>query len=139
MLKIPSSGGATVLSPGMNFASNRERAPCLEKIPSVRRTQESGSREILQRNCRMRMPLVRPRAYQKESAESAAMATKNSEAQKLRWPVPASAPAANTTGSEGTGRPSCSAKTQARRTTYPCLMRNSKVLCIELDLVLAKA
>src|SRR5258705_10010981 len=122
----------------MNFASSSERAPCLEKIPSVRRTQESGSSEILQRNCRMRMPFLRPRMYQTESAERAAMATKNNEAQKLRWPVPARAPAANTTGSEGIGRPSCSAKTQASRTTYPCLMRNSRVLCIELGWVLAK-
>ena len=86
----------------------------------------------------MRMPFLRPRMYQMESAERAAMATKNSEAQKLRWPVPANAPAAKTTGSEGIGRPSCSAKTQASRTTYPCLMRNSSVLCIEPGWFLAK-
>src|SRR5882724_11562618 len=138
MWKIPASGGATVLSPGMNLASSNERAPCLAKMPSVRRTQESGSREILQRNCRMRIPFLRPRMYHTESAERAAMATKNSEAQKLRWLVPANAPAAKTTGSEGIGRPSCSAKTQASRTTYPCLMRNSSVLCIEPGWILAK-
>src|SRR5260370_31153963 len=86
----------------------------------------------------MRMPFLRPRMYQTESAERAAMATKNNEAQKLRWPVPANAPAAKTTGSEGIGRPSCSAKTQASRTTYPCLMRNSSVLCIERGWFLAK-
>jgi len=34
------------------FASRSERAPCFEKRPSVRRTQESGSREILQRSWR---------------------------------------------------------------------------------------
>src|SRR5258708_17028853 len=122
----------------MNFASSSERAPCLEKMPSVRRTQESVASEILQRNCRMRIPFLRPRMYQTESAERAAMATKNNETQKLRWPVPANAPAAKTTGSEGIGRPSCSAKTQASRTTYPCLMRNSSVLCIERGWFLTK-
>src|SRR5579859_3796913 len=138
MWKIPASGGATVLSPGINLASSSERAPCLEKIPSVRRTQESGSSEILQRICRMRMPFVRPSIYQKESAVRAAMVTKKSEDQKLRWPVPESAPAASTTGSDGTGSPSCSAKTHASSTTYPCLIRNSRVLCIEPGQVLAK-
>src|ERR1051326_4513137 len=57
---MPARGGAMVLRPGINFARSRERAPCLEKTPSVRRTQESGSREILLRNCRIRMPLRRP-------------------------------------------------------------------------------
>src|SRR5260221_13741550 len=121
----------------MNFASSSERAPCLEKIPSVRRTQESGSNEILQRNCKMRMPFFLPSVYQMESAESAAMVTSEIDVQKLSWPVPDSAPAASTTGSEGIGKPSCSAKTHASSTTYPCLIRNSSVLCIEPGQVLA--
>src|SRR6266566_4995681 len=41
-------------------AGPRERAPCFEKRPSVRRTQESGSSEILQRSWRILMPLRRP-------------------------------------------------------------------------------
>src|SRR6266852_3562861 len=42
---MPARGGATAPRPGRNFASRSERAPCFEKRPSVRRTQESGSRE----------------------------------------------------------------------------------------------
>src|SRR5216684_3482055 len=37
---MPARGAATVPRPGMNFASRSERAPCFEKMPSVRRTQE---------------------------------------------------------------------------------------------------
>src|SRR6266478_716301 len=68
---MPARGAATVPKPGTNLASKRERAPCFEKIPSVRRTQESGSIEILQRSWRMRMPLRRPSWYQMESAVTA--------------------------------------------------------------------
>src|SRR5580693_4838176 len=70
--KTPASGGATVLRPGRNLAKISERAPCFENTPSVRRTQESGSMEILQRNWRTLMPLRRPSAYHMESAETAA-------------------------------------------------------------------
>src|SRR5258708_30207826 len=73
-----------------------------------------------------------------ESAESAAMVTNEIEVQKLSCPVPDSAPAASTTGSDGIGKPNCSAKTHASSTTYPCLIRNSSVLCIEPGQVLAK-
>jgi hypothetical protein len=38
----PAMGGATVLSPGKNFAKSRVRSPRRAKADSVRRTQESG-------------------------------------------------------------------------------------------------
>src|SRR5882672_1638592 len=130
MWKTPASGGATVLKPGRNLAISSERGPRFANTPSVRRTQESGSRDILQRSCRTFMPLRRPREYQMESAATAASTTYTSEAKRLRWPVPASAPAASNNGMEGRGSPICSAKTQPSRTVYPCWRRNSTVRCM---------
>ena len=116
MWKTPASGGATVLKPGKNLASRSERAPWVEKRPSVLRTQESGSREILHSNCKTLMPFKRPIRYQTESAHTAAKTQTAKHAKKFRLREPASAPAASNSGSEGTGRPICSAKTQASKT-----------------------
>src|SRR6266446_5597455 len=127
---MPARGGATVLRPGRNLANRSERAPCLEKTPSVRRTQESGSMEILQRSWRTLIPLRRPSRYQRESAARAAVRTRRSEAGRFRRLVPARAPAARRSGMEGRGRPTCSAKTQTSKTAYPWWRRNSRVRCI---------
>src|ERR1700676_2619589 len=114
---MPASGGATVLRPGKNLATSRERAPCLEKTPSVRRTQESGSREILQSNCRTLIPLRRPIWYHTESATTAAKTQRKREPKKLSLPTPARAAGGRNKGRDGIGRAICSANTQARRTT----------------------
>src|SRR5215467_4446384 len=84
------------------------------------------------------MPLTLPRRYQMQSALRAAMVTRAREPQKLRRPAPASAPAASNSGRDGTGAPSCSAKTHASKTAFPCLMRNSRVRCIEPGKVLGR-
>src|SRR5258708_2040258 len=55
---MPARGGATVLRPGRNLASRSERAPCFENTPSVRRTQESGSSEILEKRRKDAEPLA---------------------------------------------------------------------------------
>src|ERR1700757_3322918 len=60
----PAIGGAAVFRPGMNFATSRERAPYRWKVSSARRTQESGSMEILHRKPRMEAPRRRPSWYQ---------------------------------------------------------------------------
>src|ERR1700676_2646212 len=111
---MPASGGATVLRPGKNLATSRERAPCLEKTPSVRRTQESGSREILQSNCRTLIPLRRPIWYHTESATTAAKTQRKREPKKLSLPTPARAPAASINGRDGIGRPLFLEKPHAR-------------------------
>src|SRR3989454_1994896 len=131
MSKTPASGGATVLSPGRNLATSSDRAPCLAKPPSVRRTHESGSSEIRQRNSRIRIPLRRPSSYQRKSAMSAPNSAINNDPPKLRCPVPASAPAARRSGAEGIGKPSCSASTQANTRNEPCFKRKAMALCME--------
>src|SRR5437868_12435227 len=112
---MPASGGATVPSPGTNLARISERAPCFEKIPSVRRTHESGSSEILHNNCNTLIPRSRPSRYQIESATMHAKTASSSELKKLNLPAPASAPAASSKGREGTGSPSGPATTKAGR------------------------
>src|SRR6266568_1385924 len=131
MSKMPASGGATVLSPGRNLATSSDRAPCLAKTPSVRRTHESGSSEIRQRNSRIRIPLRRPSSYQRKSAMSAPSNAINNDTPKLRCPEPASAPAARRSGTEGIGKPSCSASTQANTRNEPCFKRKAMALCME--------
>ena len=53
---IPASGGATVLMPGRNLAMAIPRRPYRVNTFCVRRTQESGSREMRQRKPRTRLP-----------------------------------------------------------------------------------
>jgi hypothetical protein len=127
---MPASGGATVPSPGTNLAKTKDRAPCFANNPSVRRTQESGSSEILQRSWRILIPRTRPIPYHTESAVSEANTLRKIDPPKLNRPVPASAPAAKRIGKEGTGRPICSANTHASKTTYPWCRRNSSALCM---------
>src|SRR5712664_2932848 len=109
---MPANGGATEPKPGTNFAKTSDRAPCFAKRPSVRRTQESGSSEILQRSWRTLIPVTRPSTYHTESAASAANTLRKIEPAKLKLPDPAKAPAAKRIGRDGTGRPNCSASTQ---------------------------
>src|SRR5882672_463077 len=130
MWKMPASGGATVPNPGTNFASTSDRAPCLANTPSVRRTQESGSSEILQSSCRILMPRTRPSVYHTESATKQAATLRKIEPVRLNLPEPASAPAANRIGSDGRGSPICSMNTHASRTVCPWCRRNSNVLCM---------
>ncbi len=66
---IPDRGAAMAFNPGMNFATSRTRRPFCPKLTCVRRTQESGSSEIRQRNCRTRTPFHRPNSYHIESPE----------------------------------------------------------------------
>src|SRR5258707_702835 len=58
------------------------------------------------------------------------MADNARQNQKLKCPRPASAPAPSKNGVAGKGSPTCSAKTKAGSTTYPCRSKNSSVPCI---------
>src|SRR5256885_1090187 len=58
------------------------------------------------------------------------MADNARQNQKLKCPRPASAPAPSKNGVAGKGSPTCSAKTNAGSTTYPCRSKNSSVPCM---------
>src|SRR5580704_10261776 len=66
--RAPAIGGAMMARPGMNFAMTRELMPQRSKRVCVWLTQESGSREILHRALRTRMPYLSPIQYQPQSA-----------------------------------------------------------------------
>src|SRR5437879_11183374 len=109
---IPASGGAAVPSPGMNLAINNERKPCLENAFSGLRTQESGSRDILQRKFNTFIPLRLPRSYHATSAINDAHTARAIAMTMLSSPVADIAPAASNIGNDGIGSPDCSANTQ---------------------------
>src|SRR6267154_5968842 len=76
------------------------------------------------------MPFLRPSRYHRPSARTAEMADNARQNQKLKCPRPAKAPAPSKNGVAGKGSPTCSAKTNAGSTTYPCRSKNSSVPCI---------
>ena len=116
MPMMPASGGAAVLNPGTNLAISNDWAPWTLKVCWVRRTQESGSREMRHSQPSTRPPLVRPMQYQIVSLTNEAIAARANAAARLSCPLPASAPAAIMTGTAGIGSPICSARTHTKRT-----------------------
>ena len=105
-----------VLKPGMNFAISRDRAPLLPKTCSVCRTHESGSSDMRHGQPRTRAPPVRPIQYQTVSPISEATPATARRTSGCSCPLPTRAPAASSTGSEGTGSPICSASTAPKTT-----------------------
>ena len=124
MRVMPASGVDTALRPGKNLVTRRERAPYREKLSSVRRTQESGSREMRQSWDNTLPPRCRPMEYQKMSLSSAAQTPTPMQRNKFIFPTPATAPAVTSNGALGSGSPIVSARTQTKSTAYPCCIRN---------------
>src|SRR5512143_1172406 len=128
MLMVPASGVDTALSPGTNFVTRSALAPYRAKIFSVRRTQESGSREMRQSKDNTLLPRSRPKAYHKISLSNAAQTPKPMQRNKFIWPTPANAPTVMSNGATGIGSPIVSATTQINSTVYPCCIRNGITL-----------
>ena len=121
---MPDKGAAIAFKPGMNLATSSTRGPLRVKLTWDLRTQESGSSEIRQSNCRTRTPFRRPSSCHIESLATAPMVAKAMAIPRFIWCVPESAPAARSSGAEGTGRPACSTKTHANTSMYPCRTTN---------------
>src|SRR2546430_2697824 len=92
MRKTPASGGVTNPKPGKNLATRSERAPCLENIPCVRRTQESGSREIRKRRVKIFNPLGAPKKKQQRSEDKGPDPRKKGGGKKIKTPRPGKPP-----------------------------------------------
>ena len=121
---MPDRGAAIAFKPGMNLATSSTRGPLRVKLTWVLRTQESGSSEIRQSNWRTRTPFRRPSSYHIESLATAPRVANAMAIPRFIWCVPESAPAARSSGAEGTGRPACSTKTHANTSMYPCRTTN---------------
>ena len=125
--ELPAIGAATAFRPGMNFATSRERTPYFSNAVSVRRTQESGSSAMRQRNFKMRAPRRRPSWNQILSAIRQAAIPLSSTRTGFSCPLRASAPQASSSGTEGSGRAPCSASSQTNNRAYPWRTTNSAV------------
>src|SRR5262249_5076043 len=119
MRVVPASGDAMAFNPGTNFATSSMREPLRPNLSCVRRTQESGSSETLQIDLRTPTPLRRPSVYQIKSLIVAPSTAHTIATPRFMRCDPASAPAASSSGVDGTGTPACSANTQANTTRYP--------------------
>ena len=82
----PASGGAAVLSPGINLAIASAADPQRRNPRSARFTQESGSSEILQSNRRTLTPCQRPIRNQMKSAATAATLATATVIKNEKWP-----------------------------------------------------
>ena len=116
---MPDKGAAIAFKPGMNLATSSTRGPLRVKLTWDLRTQESGSSEIRQSNWRTRTPFCRPSSCHIESLATAPMVANAMAIPRFIWCVPESAPAARSSGAEGTGRPACSTKTHANTSIVP--------------------
>jgi hypothetical protein len=105
---MPAIGGMNNPIPGTNLEikiARREYTDCNLKM------YVSGSSERLLKNLRRDSPRRPPKSYQSESLTSDATVAKTNAPAKFRRPNPARAPAAIRIGTEGTGKPICSAIT----------------------------
>ena len=89
----------------MNFAMTRELTPQRSNRVCVWLTQESGSKEILHRVFKTRMPYLSPTRYQPQSAARHAITDPMNSAGSDTCPRAATAPATMSVGTAGTGRP----------------------------------
>src|SRR5580704_1808738 len=101
----PAIGGATVLSPGTNFAITSAHPPSRLNQCRVEETQESGSSEMRHRSFRTDEPFRRPMPYHTPSANIHAATDKAKASVQLYLPVPMSAPIASRIGPDGRGAP----------------------------------
>ena len=115
----PTSGGATVDSPGTNLATSSMRPRQRSKRSSDCFTQESGDSEMRHSVRITPAPKRRPARYHAVSlsrqAASAASTTPGSSSRSLA----ASAPATINVGTAGTGAPACSTSTLKNTTSNP--------------------
>src|SRR5258708_4230765 len=109
----------------MNLETSRLLIPYFRNAFSVCRTQESGSSETRHRRRRTRRPRRRPSWNQMVSAIRAATTQHVVASSTCRRPVRMSAPAASSSGIEGTGIALCSASTQKNSSEYPCRSTNA--------------
>jgi hypothetical protein len=126
--EVAASGTATVLTPGMNFANMGDVLPLREMNSALRRTQVSGSRDILQRKRSAAGPPFFPMTYQTLLPMRHAVVPIRRAAAKCSCPLVDRTPAAIKMGIAGRGKPSCSAAVHRNRSRYPCLRQVNQTL-----------
>jgi hypothetical protein len=111
----------------MNFAIRMPFIPYFRNAFSVWRTQESGSSDTLHRRLRIRRPRRRPGWNQIASAMSAAATQHAMAGRPASRPPRINAPAASSSGIDGSGMALCSTRTHEKSSAYPCFSTNAIV------------
>ena len=121
----PASAVATDANPGTNLAKSIDDGPKRWKIDSVCRTQVSCDSDTRHNVLRMRMPNLRPAAYQPVSAIKAPATPTPTSSYAGAPPMVASAPATISVGYAGKGNPACSASTFRKTKPKPYWWRSA--------------
>ncbi len=103
----------------MNLATTSVQRPQRPNGDCVSRTQEFGEIDSRHTVRRIRLPKRRPPAYQSRSATRQATTATMKTTAKLCLPCVLHAPMMTNTGYEGTGKPSCAARTLTKTTIGP--------------------